>query len=370
LRDSLLGLLSADLGLNKGDGVIKMKKIELSHRMYAIHDLKRLYDSKEVVVQPKYQRRRTEWPLNAKTSLIDTIVNNYTIPPIYIRSYVDSKRQRRTEIIDGQQRVTTIMEFLNGDFALTSTFSDQELVGLTFQELPPDIQDSINDYELSCMAIRGATESDIITIFSRVNSFSLPLNPQEKRNAIYAGEFKTTVYDIASKYYTFWRSFNILSNAAIARMKDAELVSELFSVIMNGLSGVKEKELDELYEKYDGQFPNRVQYENMFTRIVSFFGTLFDNNDNIRSHFRKISWFFPLFLVFYIKSYGPLGSNNLSIQTQPNLDDIAYKLTSFIDNYKSSSLSDDIRLLFQQGSRAPSKIEQRLEYLLSVIDGS
>jgi len=131
-----------------------MKKIELSYRMYSIHDLKRLYDNEEIVVQPKYQRRRTAWPPNAKSGLIDTIVSNYPIPPIYIRSFVDSKRRRKTEIIDGQQRITTIMEFLNGDFALTSTFSDRDLVGATYQELPNDIQDSITDYELSCMAIR------------------------------------------------------------------------------------------------------------------------------------------------------------------------------------------------------------------------
>jgi len=227
-----------------------------------------------------------------------------------------------------------------------------------------------NLHHLTGHYLRGATESDIIAIFSRVNSFSLPLNPQEKRNAIYAGEFKTTVYDIASKYYTFWRSFNILSDADIARMKDAELVSELFSVIMNGLSGVRQNILDKLYENYDDQFPNRVQYENIFKQIISFFGILFDNNNDIKSHFRKISWFFPLFLVFYIKSYGQLGSNNLSIQTQPNLDNIDSRLTSFIDNYKSGSLTDDIRLLFQQGSRAPSKIEQRLEYLSNLLDGS
>lgn len=347
-----------------------MSKIELSHRMYTVHDLKRLVDMKEIVLQPKYQRRRTAWPPNAKTSLIDTIVNNYTIPPIYIRSFVDSSRQRRIEIIDGQQRITTIMEFISGAFALTNTFSDQDLVGLTFQELPPDIQDSINDYELSCMAIRGATESDIIAIFSRVNSFSLPLNDQEKRNAIYVGQFKTTVYDIASKYYTFWRSFNILSDANIARMKDAELVSELFSVIINGLPGIRGKELDDLYASYDDQFPNRAQYENMFKQIISFLGTLFDNSNDISSHFRKVSWFFPLFLIFYIKSYGQLGSHNLSIQTQPNLDNIASILTSFIDKYKRGSLPDDRRLLFQQGSKSPSKIEQRLNYLISLIDGS
>jgi len=203
-----------------------------------------------------------------------------------------------------------------------------------------------------------------------VNSFSLPLNDQEKRNAIFAGEFKTTVYEISSKYYTFWRSFNVLSDANIARMKDAELVSELFSVIINGLSGIRKTIVTDLYADYDDQFPNRNKYENMFKQIISFFGTLFDNNIDIRSHFRKVSWFFPLFLVFYIESYGQLGSNNLALQMQPDLDTINDRLAAFIDMYKRGSLTDDIRLLFQQGSKAPSKIEQRLGYLSQLIHGS
>ena len=347
-----------------------MKKIELSHRMYSIHDFKRLYDAKEVIPQPKYQRRRTAWPINAKTSLIDTIVSNYPIPPIYIHNFVDDNRRRKTEIIDGQQRILTIMEFLNGDFALTSTFSDQDLVGSTFTDLPPELQDTITDYELSCMAIRGATDSDIIAIFSRMNSFSLPLNDQEKRNAIYVGEFKTTVYDIGSKYYTFWRSFDVISDANIARMKDAELVSELFSVIYSGFQGITKKAVEALYINFDDKFPGKPQYEKIFTQIASFIGRLFEQNDDIRSHFRKASWFFPLFLIIYIKSYGDLGSQTMSPKISPDLPYINDRLSSFIDKYKRGALADDIRLLFQQGSKSPSKIEQRLSHLLDIIDGS
>ncbi len=347
-----------------------MKEIRLSHRMYTIHDFERIYDSKEVVLQPKYQRRRTPWPLNAKTGLIDTIVNNYPIPPIYIHAFVDDNRRRKTEIIDGQQRVSTIMEFLKGDFALGSTFSDQDLVGSTFADLPPELQDTIKDYELSCMAIRGATDSDIVAIFSRMNSFSLPLNDQEKRNAIYVGEFKTTVYDIASKYYTFWRSFDIISDANIARMKDAELVSEIFSVINSGLRGITKKEIEDIYTGFDEKFPNKLKYERIFTQITSYIGTLFDHNDDIRLHFRKISWFFPLFLILYIKSYGDLSSQIMSPKISPNLSSISDKLYAFVDKYKRGTLAEDIRLLFQQGSKSPSKIEQRLGYLLAAIDGS
>lgn len=72
-----------------------MAKIQLSQRMYSILDITRLLESKEMSIQPKYQRRRTEWPVSAKTALIDTILNNFPIPPIYLRDYVDSKGKRK-----------------------------------------------------------------------------------------------------------------------------------------------------------------------------------------------------------------------------------------------------------------------------------
>ncbi len=344
-----------------------MKKIQLSHRMYSIHDLKRLNDSGELRIQPKYQRRRTPWPAIAKTSLIDTIVSNYPIPPIYFHNYVDEDRRRRSEVIDGQQRLTTIFDFLEDKFPLSSNFSDEEYSGFSFSNLPNEIQDHITEYEFSCMAIRGASESDIVAIFSKMNSFSLPLNEQEKRNAIYAGDFKTTVYALASEYYTFWKDFNILTDSSIARMKDAELVSEIFSVIKNGLKGIDRKKINTMYAHYDNAFLKKNYYRKMFEQILSYIGTLFENED-LRIQFRKVSWFFPLFLVIYKQYYGELGSLKLELKKTPNLKLLEEKLLTFIDRYKRGSLPIDTKLLFQQGSKSPSKIEQRMSYLLSVIN--
>ena len=78
-----------------------MKNVQLSHRMYSISDIKRLLENKDLIIQPKYQRRRTKWPQTAKTSLIDTVLNNYPIQPIYLREYVTSNKERKKEIIDG-----------------------------------------------------------------------------------------------------------------------------------------------------------------------------------------------------------------------------------------------------------------------------
>ncbi|MGB0836172.1 MAG: DUF262 domain-containing protein [Psychrobium sp.] len=115
-----------------------MAKIQLSQRMYSILDIARLLDSGELSIQPKYQRRRTAWPVNAKTALMDTILNNFPLPPIYLRDYVDDSGKRKKEIIDGQQRVSTIVEFYRNEFELSKNIYDEELYGCTFRDLPPE----------------------------------------------------------------------------------------------------------------------------------------------------------------------------------------------------------------------------------------
>ena len=95
-----------------------MPKIQLSQRMYSILDITRLLKSGELSIQPKYQRRRTAWPVSAKTALLDTILNNFPLPPIYLRDYVDDSGKRRKEIIDGQQRLTSVFSFIADEFSL------------------------------------------------------------------------------------------------------------------------------------------------------------------------------------------------------------------------------------------------------------
>ena len=343
-----------------------MNKIQLSHRMYSMHDLQRLIESKELIIQPKYQRRRTAWPLIAKTGLIDTIYANFPIPPIYIRNFLDDSRKRISEIVDGQQRISTINEFIDNEFKLSGNFSDPDLVGMKFNELPDDVQYQITEYEISCIAIKGANESDIISMFSRVNSFSLPLNDQEKRNAIYAGEFKSIVYELASQYHSFWRGFNVLPDSAIARMGDAQLVSEFFSCIIHGVWGLEKSKINKLYALYNEKFSNKEKYKKVFNQLMTYMGEIFQDED-IKTQFRKRSWFFPLLLILYAYCYGGIGKAYHIQRKKPKIENIKKSLLRFVEQYKVGSLNQKTKLLFQQGSKSPSKVGQRMTCLANVI---
>ena len=289
-----------------------MAKIQLSQRMYSVRDIDRLLKSGEMAIQPKYQRRRTAWPLSAKTALIDTMLNNFPIPPVYLRDFVNDAGKRQKEIIDGQQRIATIIEFFNDEFTLSRNISDSTLAGNNYKNLPVDEQLLIEDFEVSFISIRGASDGDIISIFSRLNSYSLPLNSQEKRNSVYAGEIKSVIYELASEYNTFWIKSKVLSEAQIARMADALLVSEIIYTILYGYQSARSASLDKMYGEYDENFPYKEEVYDNFNKVITILGHLFESK-HIKNTFKPKFMFYSLFLVIYAKHFGFEGRKNEKI---------------------------------------------------------
>lgn len=283
-----------------------MSKIQLSQRMYSILDIVRLLDNAELSIQPKYQRRRTAWPLTAKTALIDTILNNFPLPPIYLRDYVNQEGKRKKEIIDGQQRISTIIEFYKNEFQLSKNIFDEELYNCTFEELPSSEQLMFEDFEVSFISIRGASDSDIVSIFSRLNSFSLPLNSQEKLNAKYAGEIKTLIFELASEYNTFWIDNKILTSQAIARMYDSALVSDIFYTIIFGITSSNNKNIEKMYQSFDDEFEFKHEININFDKTMTVLGNLFESK-HIRTVFKPKFMFYSLFIVVYGKLFGFKG---------------------------------------------------------------
>ena len=325
-----------------------MAKIQLSQRMYSILDITRLLESKEMSIQPKYQRRRTEWPVSAKTALIDTILNNFPIPPIYLRDYVDSKGKRKKEIIDGQQRISTIFEFYNNKYGLANNLFDEDLHGYFFKDLPLEEQQLIEDFEVSFISIRGASDADIVSIFSRLNSFSLPLNSQEKLNSIYAGEMKTLIYELASEYNTFWVDFKIITPVNIARMADATLVSDLIFSIINGYKSSNVKLIENMNKEYDEKFTLKNEIQKNFNHTMTHLGQVLEN-EKILNVFKSKFMFYSLFLIFYSRLFG-FVNNTTSVTGHIDLDKTIKNLENFSINYIKSDFNPELKLKFKQAT--------------------
>ena len=102
-------------------------------------------------------------------------------------------------MVDGGQRLTTIFDFLYGEFMLSGLEYMNQLEGLVYQELPRQMQRRIEETQLVIHIIEDGTPEDVmINIFKRINTGGIELTQQEIRNAVYAGEARQFLYDLVN----------------------------------------------------------------------------------------------------------------------------------------------------------------------------
>jgi Translation elongation factors (GTPases) len=213
--------------------------------------------------EPPYQREGDVWTETKKSFLIDTILKNYPMPPIFLRQKIDSNGKTMYDVIDGKQRLTSIISFINGDISLPDNFSEDNfgsefLNGAKFIDLDVDNlkewKKEFWRYEITIEYIDSDEDEIIDNIFDRLNRNGEPLTGQELRKAKYNS---TPFYEMAVKLSAtkFWKEN--LSHLRVNRYDDVEFISELIFVILeNGIpkSGSRTKDksqyIDDLYKKY------------------------------------------------------------------------------------------------------------------------
>jgi hypothetical protein len=163
-----------------------------------------LISSRKVInIRPEYQRR-LRWTDKQKSRLIESLLLNIPIPPVF---FFES-RAAEYEVMDGQQRLNAIKEFLNNEFVLRGLTVLWPLNGYKYSSLPPRVSRGLKRAVVSAITLllesdveevtgRGITNSDVRRfIFDRLNTGGKPLNAQELRNAIYPSAFNDSIISI------------------------------------------------------------------------------------------------------------------------------------------------------------------------------
>jgi hypothetical protein len=220
----------------------------------------------KIVVNRDYQRSDKVWPSAARSFLIETILLGYPVPKISLFQRIDVKtRKSIKEIVDGQQRTMAILDFYNGKLRLSKTQGATELAGATYSDLPPEMQARFLNYSLSVDLFVAATNDEIREIFRRMNSYTVPLNPEERRHATYQGEFKWFVYSLTRDADQLLKEIGTFGEKAFVRMLDAKLFTEIIHALLYGISTTNEKALDRLYNEYDAAF---LQKDQMYGLVL------------------------------------------------------------------------------------------------------
>jgi len=227
--------------------------MKVEEAKYSVAELVDWFRNKTLVVNAEYQRGGGLWPAAAKSYFIDTIIRDFPFPKVYFHERIDkgTKKPRR-EIVDGQQRITTIVEFADGKFPLGK--NAREFEGMRLSDLPDDIQDHFWSYTAAVDVIRNAERSEILQMFRRMNAFTLPLNDAEKRHSEFFGEFKDWVNRALDGFGSVLVDWNVLTSRQIVRMADAAFVADLALAVEEGIVSTSPTKLRALYKKYDESF--------------------------------------------------------------------------------------------------------------------
>lgn len=238
--------------------------------------------SKDLILRPSFQRKLV-WNNLHKEAFICTILENLPFPEIYFADgEIDLEKQRsKTLVVDGQQRLSTIYQYISGD----ESFVIKKIP--KFDDLSPKEKTNFYDYPVVVRDLSRIDEEKIIEIFKRINSVQYALNAIEIQNALYEGEFISTAKNIMEN--SRFSELEILSETEYTRMKDWQYMLTIMATIEEGGYFNSTKELENYIIKYDEEYLNKNKIRDEISSAIDLILNSSLKDDSI--WFRKSTMF-------------------------------------------------------------------------------
>ncbi len=213
--------------------------------------LREQFENGVILLAAEFQRNSV-WPRVAKAHLVDSVLKNRPIPALlFHRKTSGQKAGTKYVVVDGQQRLRAVLDFLSNRFALTEG-EGKSLAGKRFRQLNAKQRERILEYDFVIEELSGYSDAEIRDIFARVNKYTVRLNNQELRHAKKKGKFAAACEVVGG--WAYWAENGVFTKAQIARMKPAEFAAELFILLAEGPQD-KKSSIDIWYAHYRNAFP-------------------------------------------------------------------------------------------------------------------
>ena len=236
---------------------------------------------KTINTNPDYQRPSV-WTKSQKQLLIDSILRDYDIPKIYLHK----KDNNCYDVVDGQQRIRTIWEFYDDEFALpkdADKVNDIVVANKKYSELDISVSDIIDSYNLDFVVLDNKNEDEIREMFLRLQN-GTSLKAQEKRNAI-PSKMRDFVKKVANHNFFYKVNF-----------KDSRFTYDLIAAqmcllaISKNICNIKDKDLNNMYWNNLDFDENCNEAKNVF-KILNYLDTMFESKTPELKRYSVISLF-------------------------------------------------------------------------------
>jgi hypothetical protein len=257
------------------------RRVQMKHASYThpISWFQNNYKSGRLELRPPFQRKPV-WTDKQRCALIESILLNIPVPEVYVQVTQDDDGTEEYGIVDGQQRIRTILQFIGierpedregnedvNSFALeklptTSIYKDK-----TFADVKETQRKDFYQYAICARFLYTDETREVEDVFKRLNKYTLPLKAQELRNATFHGPFAKLSESLADDQY--WAVNGIITAARIRRMGDIEMMSDFLIGLLHGPQGGSAKIIDQYYEEYEpfeDEFPEQTRVEKLFAQ--------------------------------------------------------------------------------------------------------
>jgi len=221
--------------------------------------------SGQLVIQPEYQRNYLYAEAKMEEDVIHSVIKGYPLGLIYFNKVGENK----FEVLDGQQRITSLGRFVTGKFPLF----DDEGMPHYFRALPEDLRKHILSKELTIYICEGE-ESEIKEWFRTINIGGITLKHQEISNAVYSGPFVTKAKE----------EFSNCSNANLQKWS-AYIVGKANrqDFLRRALEWVSKSNVDEVVDAYMSlhRYDDNInELKSYFTSVIDWVSTVFIDVEN------------------------------------------------------------------------------------------
>lgn len=248
----------------------------------------------KLTIQPEYQRNYIYADGKKDVAVIDSILKGYPLGLIYFNRVVDENGTEKYEVLDGQQRITSIGRYVTNKFAVKQNNLEQIFTGLS-----EDLQNKILNTELLVYICDG-TESEIKQWFETINIVGVPLNAQELKNAIYSGPFVTKAKEVFSNNSnankTKWEAY---INGICERQQFLEVALDWISK-KNGISIAEYMSA----HRYD---TNIIECQSYFDAVIQWVNSTFTS---VNKEMKGLEWN-RLYEEYHSKPYNKTELNKL-----------------------------------------------------------
>jgi hypothetical protein len=204
--------------------------------------LDKIYKRRDRYEIPDWQRSEV-WTTEQKRRLIDTILRGWKLPKFYFQKTSESPDEY--DVVDGQQRLTAIWEFMDGDLKLDETQAAR-FSGADYNSLPESLGDAFDDYEIEYDEITDATDEEVKEFFQRLQE-GLPLTTSEKLNSVHS---KLRDYCVSTAAHPFFSETTVISDKRYAHF---DIMAKVVTIEIEGIdAGLRYDDVKKVFQQNKG----------------------------------------------------------------------------------------------------------------------